>query len=308
MKKIYSFAMAIALSSALNAQTAIFSDNFDSYTAGSGVVASNASWSFWSAAPSDAIVSNLYASSLSNSAEINGQAVDLVLPLGPYTSGKYVTSFNMLIPSGSTGAYFNGLHTWSASSTAYEWGMDMFFDGAGASSVVIGSATTASPISNPIDQWFAMKIIIDLDMDSIWVKMDNSLIAASKWSLNNANGTQGINQLSGFDFFGTDMAQGQGLFYIDDVEVMDYTGVAVAENVANPFKLSVFPNPASDNVQLFVPAGASIQVLDNNGRLLFNQLNAPTSIEMNTKDWNSGLYFVRINKGGKMMTEKLIIE
>jgi hypothetical protein len=308
MKKIYSFAMAIALAFSLNAQTPVFSDNFDVYTAGSGVVASNSSWSFWSATPSDATVSNLYASSLANSAEINGQAVDLVLPMGPYTTGKYVTSFNMLIPTGSTGAYFNGLHTWSASSTAYEWGMDMFFDGAGASSVVIGSATTASPISNPIDQWFAMKIIIDLDVDSIWVKMDNNLIAASKWSLNNADGTQGLNQLSGFDFFGTDMAQGQGLYYIDDVEVSNYTGVEVSENNASLLKLSVFPNPTSESIRLFVPTGASVQVLDNNGRLVFNQSNITSGLEINTQDWTIGMYFVHMNHGGLNITEKLIIE
>lgn len=307
MKKIYSFAMALAIASGLTAQTTIFSDNFDSYTEGNGVVASNNLWSFWSATPSDATVTSIYASSAANSAEINGQTVDLVLPIGPFTTGKYVTSFNMLIPTGSTGAYFNGLHSWSASSTTYEWGMDMFFDGAGASSVVIGSATTTSPISNPIDQWFAIKIIIDLDMDSIWVKMDNNLIAASKWSLNNADGTQGINQLAGFDFFGTDMAQGQGLFYIDDVEVSDYTGVAVNENAAE-MKWSVFPNPANDRVQFFVPAGASINVLDGNGRLVYSESNASRSKQMNIQDWNAGIYFVQVKHNGHSTTQKLIVE
>jgi hypothetical protein len=308
MKKHYALAIAMALSSTFQAQTTIFTDNFDSYVAGSGVVASNSAWSYWSTAPSDAIVNNNYASSSANSAEINGQAVDLVLPIGPFTSGKYVASFNMLIPSGSSGAYFNGLHTWSAASTAYEWGMDMFFDGAGASSVVIGSVTTASPISNPIDQWFAIKIIIDLDMDSIWVKMDNNQIAASKWSLNNADGSQGVNQLSGFDFFGTDMAQGQGLYYIDDVVVSDYTGVAVQEKPSAVNKLSVFPNPASENVKLFVPKGGNILVVDSNGRLIFKENNVINSIEINTKEWTSGLYFIEFVNDGQRVTEKLIIE
>ncbi len=308
MKKHYALAIAIALSSTIQAQTTIFSDNFDSYVAGSGVVASNPAWSYWSTTPSDASVNNNYAASSANSAEINGQTVDLVLPIGPFTTGKYVTSFNMLIPSGSTGAYFNGLHTWSAASTAYEWGMDMFFDGAGASSVVIGSVTTASPISNPIDQWFAIKIIIDLDMDSIWVKMDNNQIVASKWSLNNANGTQGVNQLSGFDFFGTDMAQGQGLYYIDDVVVSDYTGVAVQEKPSAVNKLLVFPNPASENVKLFVPKGGNILIVDSNGRLIFKENNVINSIEINTKEWTSGLYFIQLVNEGQKITEKLIVE
>ncbi len=308
MKKIYAFAMAMALSSATFAQSTIFSDNFDTYTSGSGVVASNPNWSYWSTAPSDASVSNLYASSMSNSAEINGQAVDLVLPMGPYTIGKYVTTFNMLIPSGSTGAYFNGLHTWSASSTAYEWGMDMFFDGAGNSTVVLGSATTNSPVNNPIDQWFAMRIIIDLDQDSIWIKMNNNLIASSKWSLNNADGTQGVNQLSGFDFFGTDMAQGQGLYYIDDVQVEDYTGVGVEESLNQTLNISMFPNPANEKVRLLAPVGSEMRVIDSNGKLMYRETNILGSSELNIHNWIPGIYFVQILNQTESTTQKLIIE
>ncbi|MEY4329909.1 MAG: hypothetical protein RL609_657 [Bacteroidota bacterium] len=307
MKKIYSLATAVAISLGIQAQTSIFSDNFDSYTSGNGVVASNDLWSYWSTTPSDALVSTAYASSAANSAEINGQAVDLVLPVGPFTSGKYVTQFNMLIPSGSTGAYFNGLHTWSSTATAYEWGMDMFFDGAGACNVVIGSVTTSSPVANPIGEWFAVKIIIDLDMDSIWVKMNNNLIAASQWSLNNADGTQGTNQLSGFDFFGTDMAQGQGLYYIDDVEVIDYTGVNVNEEVAN-IKWSMFPNPAKEGVQVCAPSGTSFQVFNAQGDMVYSNQNLGVNKWINTSGWSSGVYFVQFRLNGTLNTKKLIVE
>ena len=138
MKKLYTTLSVLVISLGLQAQVTIFEDNFDAYTPGYGVVASNPLWSNWSnMGNSDATVSSDYSSSPANSAFINGQATDLVLPIGPYTSGKYIISFSMMIPSGSTGAYFNGMHTWSASSTNYEWAFDVFFDGAGAVSYTL---------------------------------------------------------------------------------------------------------------------------------------------------------------------------
>ena len=77
-KKLLSlFAFGAVLTA--SAQTVLFEDNFDSYTVGSGVVAQNTNWAYWSAGtPSDANVSSNFASSGANSANINGTATDLV--------------------------------------------------------------------------------------------------------------------------------------------------------------------------------------------------------------------------------------
>jgi hypothetical protein len=63
-----------------------------------------------------------------------------------------------------------------------------------------------------------------------------------------------------------------------------------------------------ESIRLFVPTGASVQVLDNNGRLVFNQSNITSGLEINTQDWTTGMYFVHMNFGGLNLTEKLIIE
>jgi hypothetical protein len=290
----------------VHSQISLFSDDFDNYLAGNGVVASNSQWSYWAITNSDALISSLNSFSPENSAQINGQAVDLVLPVGPLTSGRYNLSFKMLIPTGSSGAYFNALHNWSATSTTYEWGMDMFFDGLGANQAVIGSIPFNGSVNNPIDEWFDIKLIIDLDLDSIWVKMNENLVAESQWSLNNADGSLGTNQLSGFDFYGTDMANGQGNFFIDDVLFEDFTGVNVGD--IDVVKSRIYPNPASNKIQLILPRVSKVQVFDCYGTLVFSEENVSSNFSIDLSEFSMGTYLVQVNDGYSIQHEKLIVE
>jgi hypothetical protein len=307
MKKLYTSLAVLAISIGLNAQVAIFEDNFDSYTPSYGVVASNPLWSNWSnTGNSDATVSSDYSSSPSNSAFINGQATDLVLPIGPYTTGKYIISFNMMIPTGSTGAYFNGMHTWSASSTAYEWAFDVFFDGAGAVSYTLGGTNTSSNLTYSLDQWFNFRILVDLDNDSVSAKMNNEVLFTGQWSINNNGGGAGLNQLRAMDFFGTDMANGEGAYYIDDVAVIDYSGVGVAENWNS--KVSIYPNPSSDISVINVPNASWVQVLDMNGKLIRAEWVAGSQLTLNATEFSTGTYVVRVNKNGQSFTKKWMVK
>ncbi len=307
MKKLYTTLAVLAISLGLKAQVTIFEDNFDAYTAGSGVVASNPLWSNWSStAASDASVSADYSSSPSNSAFINGQATDLVLPIGPYTSGQYIISFNMMIPSGSTGAYFNGMHTWSATAANYEWAFDVFFDGAGAVSYTLGGTNTVSNLTYTSDEWFNFRILVDLDNDSVSAKMNNEVLFAGQWSLNNNGGAAGLNQLNAMDFFGTDMASGQGAYYIDDVAVIDYTGVGVAENWNS--NVSIYPNPSNDVAVINVPNASWVQVLDLNGKLISNNWVAGSQLILNATEYAKGTYLVRVNHMGQYYSKKWMVK
>ncbi len=307
MKKLYTTFAVLAISLGIQAQVAIFEDNFDAYTAGDGVVASNPLWSNWtSTASSDATVSADFSSSPSNSAHINGQATDLVLPVGPYTTGKYIISFNMMIPTGSTGAYFNGMHTWSATSTAYEWAFDVFFDGAGAVSYTLGGTNTPSSLTYALDQWFNFRIMIDLDNDSVSAKMNNEVLFAGQWSINNNGGGAGLNQLAAMDFFGTDMNSGQGSYYIDDVAVIDYTGVGVVESLSNT--VAIYPNPSAHVSIVNVPQSSFVQVLDMNGKLLMSQFVAGSQLTLNATEYATGTYLVRVNHNGQSFTKKWMVK
>lgn len=307
MKKLYTSLAVLAISIGLNAQVMIFEDNFDSYTSSYGVVASNPLWSNWSnTGNSDATVSSDYSSSPSNSAFINGQATDLVLPIGPYTTGKYIVSFNMLIPTGSTGAYFNGMHAWSANSTAYEWAFDVFFDGAGAVSYTLGGTNTPSALTYTLDQWFNFRILVDLDNDSVSVKMNDEVLFTGQWSINNNGGGAGLNQLRAINFYGTDMASGQGAYYIDDVAVIDYTGVGVDENMSNA--IAIYPNPSANVSVVNVPQSSFVQVLDINGKLVMSQFVVGSQLTLNATEFATGTYLVRVNHNGQSFTKKWMVK
>lgn len=307
MKKLYTTLAVLAVSVGINAQVTVFEDNFDAYTAGSGVVASNPLWSNWSStAASDASVSADFSSSPSNSAHINGQATDLVLPIGPYTSGQYIISFNMMIPTGSTGAYFNGMHTWSATAATYEWAFDVFFDGAGAVSYTLGGNNMVSALNYTLDEWFNFRIFVDLDNDSVSAKMNNEVLFAGQWSINNNGGGAGLNQLAAMDFFGTDVNSGQGSYYIDDVAVIDYTGVGVAEQTTNA--VSLYPNPASDWVNISVPAASLVQVFNVAGQIVHQEWIASQQLTLNTMNYPSGNYIVKVNNQGVTYSKKLAIK
>ena len=190
---------------------AIFSDDFEAYTAGQQLACQNPTeWTTWSNAPcgtEDPFISDLYAYSGVNSAVI-AQNNDLVKDFGdPYTSGKYSISFYGYIPTGSTG-YFNTLQTFTGATQV--WGLEVYFNAAGAGSINAGGTGTATFTWTP-DTWFQVEHIIDLDMDMSEIWIDGNMIYSYQWSLG-ATGT-GVNSLEANDFFG---ATANDHFYIDD--------------------------------------------------------------------------------------------
>jgi hypothetical protein len=307
MKKIYTFLGACLLSGATIAQVTLFQDNFDAYAYGSGPVANDpVHWSNWSTSPSDGFIDTTYAFSGLNSCRIQGQAADLVLPIGPFTGGRYAVDFQMLIPTGSTGAYFNALHDWSAAQTTYEWGLDAFFDGAGTVTYTVGGLNENPGYSVPVGEWFNVKMVFYLDVDSVALIMQGDTLFKKQWSLNNADGTPGLNQIAGVDFFGTDAAQGNGLYYIDDVHLTDVSNVSVAEmSVAN---FNLYPNPSSDHLLIEMKStAAQLDVYNAQGQLIFTKQMTGSLTSMDTSNWPNGIYQVVIRNGHARSAKQLVV-
>ena len=71
---------------------------------------------------------------------------------------------------------------------------------------------------------------------------------------------------------------------------------------------SIFPNPATDVIN--VVTGANLQevrIMNNNGQLIFNQLVDGQSLQVNTSDFQTGVYFMEIRTSAGVITEKLVI-
>jgi hypothetical protein len=168
------------------------------------------------------MISSAYAFSGQNSLEIDGMTTDVVLPIGPYSSGQYRVAFKMFLTT--NGAYFNLLHLWNSTSTNYEWGFDAFFDDNGNVTWISEGLTYGTAYVQPFT-WFDVAVIVDMDNDFGAFYIDNVLLHSWQWSINNADGTAGSNTLAALDFFGTNSAQGTSLYYVDDVEIQDLTYV-----------------------------------------------------------------------------------
>jgi hypothetical protein len=79
--------------------------------------------------------------------------------------------------------------------------------------------------------------------------------------------------------------------------------VIVEENIDTPVKVTVFPNPASDylNISFADPLDAEVNLVlfDSEGKLFKNQvIEAATSeFQLNFQDLPSGIYFLKLTKG-----------
>lgn len=303
------FAFGAILSA--SAQTVLFEDNFDSYTVGTGVVAQNSAyWAYWSAGTaSDATVSSDFASSGANSANVNGTGTDLVLPIGPFTTGKYDIKFKMYLPAGA-GGYFNALHAWSGSSTTYQWACDVFFDGTGVATWTTGGAAGGA-VTVGTDTWFDVQITADLDNDLGRIYLNGVVANEWQWSLNNANGTAGTNAIAAVDFYGTNTAGTAGNYYIDDVQVIESTGVSVKPTAQNKIsKVSIYPNPTNSNFNIEIPesfVGGEINIIDLTGKVVMKDRVTQSSIKrIDISNLNDGIYLIRMNNGSNQYTDRLI--
>ncbi len=200
----------------------IFSDNFDSYTAGQQLACQNPDdWTTWTLDPcntvEDANVSSDFAHSGSNSFVLV-QNNDEVHYWGPETSGKWEIDLYNYIPTGATG-YFNTLSQFIGTQ---EWGLEVYFNTGGAASVNAG-ATGAFAFNYIYDQWVLNQVIVDLDNDVAEYWYNGTMICSWQWTLG-ADGTGAALSVAANDFFG---AVATDQMYVDDYQVMDLTIVPV---------------------------------------------------------------------------------
>jgi len=224
MKKVYLFSIVAAMFMFTKtfAQMTIYSDNFDSYTAGQQLACQNPTdWTTWDLTPcsavTDAYVSSNYAHSGANSFVVV-QNNDEVHYWGPETSGKWEIDFYNYIPSGKAG-YFNTLGQFIATQ---EWGLEVYFNQGGSASVNAGG-TGVVTFSYPYDTWVLNQVVVDLDNDQAQYWYNGSMIIQWQWTLG-SNGVPIALSLAANDFFG---ATASDEMYVDDYTVADLLGVPV---------------------------------------------------------------------------------
>lgn len=192
-------------------ENALFSDDFESYTAGEYLALNSDVWTTWSNNPGsseDALVLEEQSHSATKAPKIDG-STDLILPLGNKTSGKYHVTWYMYIPSGNAGYY----NFQKFENPGNEWAFEVYFGNNNHASVRADSDTSNVGFSFNHDEWFEMNNVIDLDIDTAWLYYNGNLVHKWQYSVK-AGGDPGTLQLGGIDFYagGTDP-----VYYFDDI-------------------------------------------------------------------------------------------
>ena len=216
MRRIYTLMFALVLfTSGIFAQTVLYEDNFDSYTAGSKLVSQAGDpWDTWSSAPGgseDPSVSDDQSVSPANSVNIlSGN--DCVLLMGDSTAGRYKVSFAMYIPSGKL-AYYNLLQEFAGGSS--KWATQTFFQSNGEGSTDAGGQGTGT-FTFGYDEWFTIDNYVDLDNDWADIFIGGEHVVSWKWTDGSFGGTGGINQLGAMNLYAWNEGGTPG-FFVDDV-------------------------------------------------------------------------------------------
>lgn len=308
MKKTLLFIGAILATVSMKSQDFNFSDNFDTYPAGSFIAVESSDWTTWTGQPGsveDALISDDFAFSGTNSIKIENDSVDLVKEIGPFTSGTYDIKFKMYMPNGN-GGYFNVMHEWDLQGN-YEWACDVYFSSTGSitwtTEGVNGGGSTFTPAT-----WFDVRVSVDLDNDLGKLYINGNMVESWQWSRNNADGTPGQNRLGAIDFFGYQPAgSGPGLYYIDDFSVTEQ-GELVSVGEPEPASFSMYPNPANDRLWVNTDGGiGTIRIFDLSGKLVHNvAINAPV-VSISTSTLPEGIYLVEYASDALNKTQRLII-
>ncbi len=214
------------------AQTVLFSENFDTLTAGSGIVAqSGFPWGTWSGAigSEDCLVSSTYASSGTQSLHIQG-GKDIVLMLSNLTTGRYKLEFDLYVTANNL-AYFNLLSDFNGSNS--EWATQSYFlpDQTG---VIDGDGGAAASFNYLADSWMPVYYIIDLDDDFASFFVNNTEVWSWKYS-RSTFGTEGLLALDALNFYGWSEGTYVSDFYIDNIAFSEMTAPEATANFSANF-------------------------------------------------------------------------
>ncbi|MFN3875373.1 MAG: T9SS type A sorting domain-containing protein [Flavobacteriales bacterium] len=314
MKRTLLATSSALIASALCAQQVIISENFDSYAAGNPLAQTlGLPWTTWSSAPGtteDASLSaaQAYSGTLSGaiiSTAPTGGPTDLVLQLGNRTSGRYALGWWMYI-AGGKGGYFN---LQKSTTPGESWALDVTFRANGTIELS-PNATAGVTSAYPSDEWFVVGMLIDLNAQSGLLTINGQ--PAASWMTTSASGSggAGLNQIGAVNFFsyaGGDLCE----YYIDDVTFADLTGVGIDE--AQAPAVNAFPNPTDGRFTIDLAglsASASVSVCDLTGRQVLSGLallrrGAGARAEVDLSGHPSGVYFVRVQDGGRELVRRV---
>jgi hypothetical protein len=196
-----------------------WSDNFDSYTAGTPLHGQGG-WAGWDdVAAASGYVSDAQALSSPNSLEIQynaGVAADMVHQYTDINSGIWTYTAWQYVPSTQTGQqYFILMNTYVIGvHNSPDWSLQLVFDAPSGLIQDYNDAEATAPLIT--DEWVEIRVVIDFDTDWQTVYYNGAQLQAKSWSEGVSPGGQ-VN-LACVDLYAGDVASTS--VYYDDLSVL----------------------------------------------------------------------------------------
>ena len=195
--------------SAPTPEAANFSDNFDSYAAGSSIVGQGG-WQLWYSGGFDATVVNTFSNSAPNSLSVapSGDVVQVFNIAG----GKWSGGAHVYVDPGSLGdGYFIVMNGYGSAATN-NWSVQVRF---GASDGLVESQFGGQTTPLAIGQWKALQFDVNLDQvgNNLSISYDGTTFASGLDWQNNVSGAGNL-AIACFDLFNLNMFNA---IYFDDV-------------------------------------------------------------------------------------------
>ena len=280
-------------------QTPLLDEDFESYAVGDYIGYASSVWTTWSGTTGgneDAQVSDEQANSGTQSLKIFGSVaggpMDVYLPIGLETA--YEVSYNIYVPSGSS-AYMNVQEELTPGVT---WAFDMVFSGNGTIQFSIDQVDLAWGSYN-LDEWTSISLRMDPVNDRAEIYIGGEYIANVAFD--------GI--IGGVNFYGYGDGTTAGLYYIDDVVVVETDDVINGVSEVSDLDVAFGPNPANDyiNISSNVEDGI-VRIMALNGQIVkevyTSNLVSGQRIDLNL---DNGIYLVELTSNGSHTMRKLVV-
>jgi len=90
-----------------------------------------------------------------------------------------------------------------------------------------------------------------------------------------------------------------------------FNPTSINENIEKNNLLNVFPNPANEFINIFVEnfdlTNATIELIDYSGKIIFQENITSNIIKLNTENFSTGIYVIRLTSTNKTLLSKISI-
>ena len=292
---------ALLIFSSAFGQTPLLEEDFESYTVGDYIGVASSVWTTWSGTTGtteDSQISDEQANSGEQSMKIFGTLaggpMDIYLPIG--LESAYEVSYNIYVPSGGS-AYMNVQEQLTPGAPGF-WAFDMVFSGNGSMQLSIDQVDIAFGSYN-LDEWTSVSLRMDPVNDRAEVFVGGEYIANFAFD--------GI--IGGLNFFGFGDGNSAGLYYIDDVVVVETDDVVNGIAEVSNLDVAFGPNPANDyiNISCNVVNGV-VRIMALNGQVVkeiaSSNLISGQRIDL---DLDNGIYLVEVSSNDNHTMRKLVV-